>query len=256
MSLKAEEDPNLYEDSGETRHILNDTGKLSKVMHYISNGTILVCNGENLNISHIGEGKFETQDDSDAWRKKETDLMIQKGSSHQLKSTNEDGPQIQKGASCTLSGEDYVSESQKKNEKSPQLCDVESENDTMLEITNELENATKNIETHAIENEQLIVGNEEPESLSSGYTNSDYHDCRTTAHQPLHELPNLNEKLTSTSNNLCAGPVSDLCITSELDGPPYKSNSPRAIWNPSLTWQLSSQPKFIARVGVLDSDTP
>ncbi|XP_016541450.1 uncharacterized protein LOC107842213 [Capsicum annuum] len=170
MSLKAEEDPNLYEDSGETRHILNDT-------------------------------------DSDAWRKKETDLMIEKGSSHQLKSTNEDGPQIQKGASCTLFGEDYVSESQKENEKSPQLCDVESENDTMLEITNELENATENIETHAIENEQLIVGNEEPESLSSGYTNSDYHDSRTIAHQPLHELPNLNEKLTSTSNNLCAGLV-------------------------------------------------
>ncbi|PHU06617.1 hypothetical protein BC332_23106 [Capsicum chinense] len=218
MSLKTEEDPNLYEDSGETRHSLNDTGKLSKVMHNIGNGTILVGNGENLNISHIGEDS--------------------------------------KGASCTLSGEDYVSESQKENEKSPQLFDVESENDTMLEITNELENATENIETHAIENEQLIVGNEEPESLSSGYTNSDYHDSRKTAHQPLHELPNLNEKLTSTSNNLCAGLVSDLCITSELDGPPYKSNSSRAIWNPSLTWQLSPQPKFTARVGVSDSDTP
>ncbi|XP_016574332.1 uncharacterized mitochondrial protein AtMg00810-like [Capsicum annuum] len=49
----------------------------------------------------------------------------------------------------------------------------------MLEITTELENATE-IKTHATENEQHAVGNEEPESLSSGHTNSDYHDSGTT----------------------------------------------------------------------------
>ncbi|PHU28873.1 hypothetical protein BC332_00966 [Capsicum chinense] len=34
-------------------------------------------------------------------------------------------------------------------------------------------------------------------------------------------------------------------------GPPYKSNSPRAIWNPPLTRQPSPQPKFAARLEFL-----
>ncbi|KAF3619572.1 40S ribosomal protein S28 [Capsicum annuum] len=41
-----------------------------------------------------------------------------------------------------------------------------------------------------------------------------------------------------------------LYFTSELGGTPYKSNSPRAIWNLPLTRQPSPQPKFAARVGV------
>lgn len=61
MSLKTKDDSNMYADSGATTHILNDTGKLSKVMHYKGNDTILVGNGENLNIFHIGEGKLETK---------------------------------------------------------------------------------------------------------------------------------------------------------------------------------------------------
>ncbi|KAF3678921.1 hypothetical protein FXO38_03002 [Capsicum annuum] len=39
-------------------------------------------------------------------------------------------------------------------------------------------------------------------------------------------------------------------------GPPYNSTTPRAIWIPSLTRRPSLQPKFPARVGVFDSDTP
>ncbi|KAF3666215.1 Basic helix-loop-helix DNA-binding superfamily protein, putative isoform 1 [Capsicum annuum] len=39
-------------------------------------------------------------------------------------------------------------------------------------------------------------------------------------------------------------------------GPPYKSNSLWAKWNPSITWQSSPQPKFAVRVGVSNSDTP
>ncbi|TXG63956.1 hypothetical protein EZV62_010950 [Acer yangbiense] len=62
MNLKNKDDPNLYADSGATTHILNDPGKLSKVMRYKGNDTILVGNGESLNISHIGEGKIETKD--------------------------------------------------------------------------------------------------------------------------------------------------------------------------------------------------
>ncbi|PHT47166.1 hypothetical protein CQW23_11374 [Capsicum baccatum] len=51
MSLKAEEDPNLYANSGATTYILNDIGELSKVMRYRGDDTILVGNGESLNIS-------------------------------------------------------------------------------------------------------------------------------------------------------------------------------------------------------------
>ena len=58
MNLKNKDDPNLYADSGATTHMLNDPGKLSKVMRYKGNDTILVGNGESLNISHIGEGKI------------------------------------------------------------------------------------------------------------------------------------------------------------------------------------------------------
>ncbi|PHT46374.1 22.7 kDa class IV heat shock protein [Capsicum baccatum] len=39
-------------------------------------------------------------------------------------------------------------------------------------------------------------------------------------------------------------------------GTPYKSDIPRAIWNPPLTRWVSPQPKFAARVGVSDSDMP
>ncbi|PHT28654.1 hypothetical protein CQW23_31744 [Capsicum baccatum] len=39
-------------------------------------------------------------------------------------------------------------------------------------------------------------------------------------------------------------------------GIPYKSNIPWAIWNPSLTRRGSHQPKYAARVGVPESDTP
>ncbi|KAF3641000.1 hypothetical protein FXO37_23218 [Capsicum annuum] len=59
MSLKAKEDPNLYADLGATTHILNDIGKLSKVMRYRGNDTILVGNGESFSISHIGEGPMQ-----------------------------------------------------------------------------------------------------------------------------------------------------------------------------------------------------
>ncbi|PHT29285.1 Calpain-type cysteine protease DEK1 [Capsicum baccatum] len=37
---------------------------------------------------------------------------------------------------------------------------------------------------------------------------------------------------------------------------PYKSDIPRAVWNPPLTRRGSPQPKCAARVGVSDSDTP
>ncbi|PHT29974.1 hypothetical protein CQW23_30473 [Capsicum baccatum] len=49
---------------------------------------------------------------------------------------------------------------------------------------------------------------------------------------------------------------SDLCITSELGGPPYNSTTPPAIWSPPLTRWPIPQPKFAARVGVSDSDMP
>ncbi|PHT97520.1 hypothetical protein BC332_33544 [Capsicum chinense] len=37
---------------------------------------------------------------------------------------------------------------------------------------------------------------------------------------------------------------------------PYKSDIPRAIWNPPLTRRGSPQPKCAARVGVSESDMP
>ncbi|PHU20109.1 hypothetical protein BC332_11260 [Capsicum chinense] len=37
---------------------------------------------------------------------------------------------------------------------------------------------------------------------------------------------------------------------------PYKSDIPRAIWNPALTRRESPQPKCASRVGVSESDTP
>ncbi|KAF3653795.1 putative late blight resistance protein -like protein R1C-3-like [Capsicum annuum] len=37
---------------------------------------------------------------------------------------------------------------------------------------------------------------------------------------------------------------------------PYNSTTPQAIWSPPLTQQSSPQPKFAARVGVSNSDTP
>ncbi|PHT29711.1 hypothetical protein CQW23_30687 [Capsicum baccatum] len=49
---------------------------------------------------------------------------------------------------------------------------------------------------------------------------------------------------------------SDLCITSELGGTPYKSDSPRAISNPPLTQRRSLKPEYAARVGVPESDMP
>ncbi|PHT38006.1 hypothetical protein CQW23_21579 [Capsicum baccatum] len=37
---------------------------------------------------------------------------------------------------------------------------------------------------------------------------------------------------------------------------PYKSDIPRSVWNPSLTWRGSPQHKCAARVGVSESDRP
>ncbi|PHU05974.1 Senescence-specific cysteine protease SAG39 [Capsicum chinense] len=39
-------------------------------------------------------------------------------------------------------------------------------------------------------------------------------------------------------------------------GIPYKSDIPRAIWNPPLTRRGTLQPEYAARVGVPESDTP
>ncbi|PHT53812.1 hypothetical protein CQW23_08274 [Capsicum baccatum] len=41
-----------------------------------------------------------------------------------------------------------------------------------------------------------------------------------------------------------------------IGGIPYKSDIPRAIWNPTLTRRESLQPEYAARVGVPESDTP
>ena len=55
MTIRNEDDPNLYVDSGATTHMLNDTGKLMKLGPYKGNNKIFFGNGDCLNISHIGE---------------------------------------------------------------------------------------------------------------------------------------------------------------------------------------------------------
>ena len=61
MAIKDDDDPNLYTDSGATTHMINNSGKLSKIIPYKGNETIVVGNGERLNISHLGEGKITTE---------------------------------------------------------------------------------------------------------------------------------------------------------------------------------------------------
>ena len=62
MNITQNDDRNLYADSGETTHIINDPGKLLKLAKYKGDESIIVSNGDNLHISHIGEGKIETND--------------------------------------------------------------------------------------------------------------------------------------------------------------------------------------------------
>ncbi|KAF3621224.1 hypothetical protein FXO38_13842 [Capsicum annuum] len=48
----------------------------------------------------------------------------------------------------------------------------------------------------------------------------------------------------------------EFCTAEDLGGIPYKSDIPRAIWNPSFTRRGSLQPEYAARVGVPESDMP
>lgn len=75
----------------------------------------------------------------------------------------------------------------------------------MSKLTTDLDNATENIKTHAVESEQLLVNNEEPESSSNGHKTSDSNNSRTTEHQSLLESPNLNDQLTTISNDFGTG---------------------------------------------------
>lgn len=74
----------------------------------------------------------------------------------------------------------------------------------MPELTADLDNATENTETHAVESEQFLVNNKEPESSSNGDKTSDSDNSRTTNHQSLLESPNLNDQLTVISNDFGA----------------------------------------------------
>ena len=60
MTVNQGDDPNLYADSGATTHIINDPGKLSRLTPYNGNDFVIVGNGDNLHISHIGEGNVKS----------------------------------------------------------------------------------------------------------------------------------------------------------------------------------------------------
>ncbi|KAF3641072.1 hypothetical protein FXO38_21806 [Capsicum annuum] len=64
--------------------------------------------------------------------------------------------------------------------------------------------------------------------------------------------PSIQGQLTATRNlNKLLRLLEDVKVAF-----PYKSDIPRAIWNPPLTWRGSTQPKCAERVEVSDSDTP
>lgn len=53
-------DPNLHADLGATTYILNNEGKLNNSHLYNRQEKLFVGNGENLDISHIGQRNLNT----------------------------------------------------------------------------------------------------------------------------------------------------------------------------------------------------
>lgn len=58
LNLNEGNDPLLYADSGVTSHILNDPSKILTYQPYKGHEKIFVGNGNQLHISHIGQGKL------------------------------------------------------------------------------------------------------------------------------------------------------------------------------------------------------
>ena len=60
MNLQENNDQQFYVDSGATSHMTNNTGNLDHVRPYRGNDKIIVGNGQDLNISHIGSASLNT----------------------------------------------------------------------------------------------------------------------------------------------------------------------------------------------------
>ncbi|KAK0607582.1 hypothetical protein LWI29_017049 [Acer saccharum] len=139
--------------------------------------------------------------DSDAWRKKEIDLTIQKGNSQQSKKIQETDAQIQKEKPYISCDENNNTKSQENNEP-PQLSDIELENilpDVIVE--------TENTALSPSENEEILTSSNESNSPSNRVLASDDNHSQTLEHQFLHDLPDLSDKLTIDFNDSGASPM-------------------------------------------------
>lgn len=64
MHMHEDIDPTLYADSGATKHVMSNPGKIDKLSKYYGNDSLYVGDGNSLKISHIGEGKIQTKNGS------------------------------------------------------------------------------------------------------------------------------------------------------------------------------------------------